>query len=94
LLVRLFLEYISEIVVADEVGAPKPNEKIFQEILKRTQTTNDKAIMIGDLIEEDIKGALNANIKAVWYNPDKKQNDTGISPNYEIANLLELKNIL
>ena len=50
--------------------------------------------MIGDSLEKDIKGAKNANIKAIWYNPDNKINETEINPYYQITNLMELKEIL
>ena len=40
---------------------------------------------------EFMKGAQNAGIKSIWYNPNKVKNSTNIVPNYEISSLLELK---
>ena len=50
--------------------------------------------MIGDSLEKDIKGAIDAGIYTIWYNPDNKSNCTNIQPDYQIENLLELKEIL
>jgi FMN phosphatase YigB (HAD superfamily) len=49
--------------------------------------------MIGDSLKNDIQGAKNANIKSVWYNPGHDKNETDILPDYEINNLLQLKDI-
>lgn len=87
-------KYISDIIVSEEVNSSKPNPEIFIVLLNRINLKSNEVIMIGDSLEKDIKGAENANIKAIWYNPDNKTNNTGIKPYYQIANLIELKEIL
>lgn len=87
-------KYISEIIVSEEVGVNKPNPQIFNVLLNKLSLKPSQVIMIGDSLEKDIKGAENANIKTIWYNPNKKVNRTQIIPNYQITNLLELKEIL
>jgi putative hydrolase of the HAD superfamily len=47
--------------------------------------------MIGDSLQNDIQGAINADIQSIWLNPGNVKNTTGIQPNYEINDLLELK---
>ena len=49
--------------------------------------------MIGDSLEKDIKGAQNANIKTIWYNPYNKNNNSSIIPDYQIKDLLEIKKL-
>ena len=61
--------------------------------IKRSNLKPNEAIVVGDSLEKDIQGAKNANIKSVWYNPMQKDNNTAIVPDYEIKNLLELKNM-
>ncbi|MCL2401034.1 MAG: YjjG family noncanonical pyrimidine nucleotidase [Oscillospiraceae bacterium] len=84
-------KFISHIMASEEVGAHKPNPLIFNTLLKRIDLNLCDVIMIGDSLKNDIQGAKNANIKAVWYNPEHSKNETGISPDYEINDLLQLK---
>ncbi|MCI8641413.1 MAG: noncanonical pyrimidine nucleotidase, YjjG family [Clostridia bacterium] len=87
-------KYISDIIVSEEVNSSKPNPKIFNVLLDKINLKPNEVIMIGDSLEKDIKGAGNANIKAIWYNHNNKINNTEIKPYCQITNLIELKNIL
>ena len=87
-------KFLSDIIVSEEVGKPKPNPKIFQVLMDRHHIKASEAIMIGDSLSQDILGAKNCNIKNIWYNPEGIDNTTGIIPDYEINNLLELKTYL
>lgn len=87
-------KYISDIIVSEEVNSRKPNPKIFNVLLNKINLKSNEVIMIGNSLEEDIKGAKNANIKAIWYNPNNKINETEINPYCQITNLIELKEIL
>jgi FMN phosphatase YigB (HAD superfamily) len=80
-------------MVSEEVGAHKPNPLIFNTLLKKICLNPCDVIMVGDNIKNDIQGAKNAGIKSIWYNPEHTENPTGILPDFEIANLLELKNM-
>ena len=84
-------KYISHILVSEEVGAHKPNPLIFNTMLKRIGLNAGDVIMIGDSLQNDVQGAINAGIQSVWFNPSGIENTTGIQPSYEINNLLELK---
>jgi len=86
-------KFISHIIVSEEVGEHKPNPLIFYTLLKRIQLSPCDVIMIGDSINNDILGAKNAGIKSVWYNPEHMKNKADILPDYEIADLLELKSM-
>lgn len=87
-------EYISDIIISEAVGIAKPNPEIFNILLNKINIKPEEAVMIGDSLEKDIKGAIDGGIYAIWYNPDNKSNCTNIQPDYQIENLLELKEIL
>ena len=87
-------KYISEIVVSEEIGYSKPGPQIFFEIMERLGVKPDETIMVGDQLDKDVKGAQNAGIKGVWFNPNKSKNETNVVPDHEIGSLLELKDIL
>jgi len=86
-------KFISHIIVSEEVGEHKPNPLIFNALLKKICLNPCDVIMIGDSIKNDIQGAKNAGIKSIWYNPEHAENKTDIAPDYEITNLLELKDM-
>ena len=86
-------KFISDIIVSEEVGLPKPNPIIFNTLLQNNNLNSSEAIMIGDSLEKDIQGAKNANMKSIWYNPKEKNNNTNIIPDYEIKSLLELEHL-
>ena len=86
--------YISDIIVSEEVGISKPDAKIFNVLLDKINIKSSEVIMVGDSLEKDIKGAKNANIKSVWYNPCNKENKTNILPDYQIKELIKIKELL
>lgn len=87
-------EYISDIIVSEEVGVDKPNPEIFHTLLRKANLKPEEVIMVGDSLDKDIKGAQNAGIASIWYNPEGDVNAIDIVPDYEISNLLELKKIV
>lgn len=87
-------KFISEIIVSEEVGAPKPNPLIFRTLLARLGLNAGEVIMVGDSLKNDILGAKNAGIKACWFNPARAENRTGIAPDFEIDNLSRLQGII
>ena len=49
---------------------------------------------VGDSLVNDVAGAQNVGISAVWLNREGVTNDTGIRPDYEISSLIEITTIL
>ena len=88
--------YISEIVISDEIGISKPDYKIFEYALNKVNYTGskDRVIMIGDSLTADIQGGINYGIKTCWVNLFDKENNINIKPTYEVNNLYDLKDIL
>lgn len=53
-------------------GLLKPDPAIFEHILKESKIPHHDTIMIGNSIQSDVQGALNAHIDAVHINRTKK----------------------
>lgn len=54
-----------------KAGAKKPDTAIFEAAASLHDQPLETLIHIGDEWETDIQGALNAGMRAIWYNPDK-----------------------
>ncbi|WP_454053044.1 YjjG family noncanonical pyrimidine nucleotidase [Clostridium sp. Marseille-Q7071] len=88
-------KYFENIVISEEVQVSKPDSKIFELTLNNMKYTDkSKILMVGDSLTSDIQGGINFGIDTCWFNPDKITNKTGMKPNYEISNLMDLKDIL
>ncbi|MDD5226025.1 MAG: HAD-IA family hydrolase [Candidatus Omnitrophica bacterium] len=53
-------------IISAVFGAAKPNPKIFEEALKKANVPAGEAVHIGDSLEDDVRGAHLAGIKAIW----------------------------
>jgi FMN phosphatase YigB (HAD superfamily) len=54
----------------------------------------DEAVMIGNSLETDIRGALEAGITTVWMNRDKEKSQSTVKSDYEISSMSQLDSIL
>ena len=84
--------YFEEIITSEKVGIKKPDRGIFEYALNQFDVTPEEAIMIGDNLNTDIQGALNAGIDAVYFDPENATGESNAT--HAISSLLELKNIL
>jgi putative hydrolase of the HAD superfamily len=81
--------YFQNIIISEEVGYNKPHIKIFRHAESLAKTSSAQCLMIGDDFEPDVKGALNAGWKAIYFdNSYERINKPGIKK------LIELKDIL
>jgi putative hydrolase of the HAD superfamily len=53
-------------VISAVFGAAKPNPKIFKEALKKANALAGEVVHVGDSLEDDVRGAHLAGIKAIW----------------------------
>ena len=59
--------------ISYEVGAEKPDAKIFLTALRRAGVTADEALHIGDSYDEDIRGAEKVGLSAILVDRDGRQ---------------------
>ena len=63
-----FAPYVDALVTSEEIGAAKPDARIFRAALERVACDPHEAVMIGDAWVHDIVGATSAGIRALWLN--------------------------
>ena len=83
--------YFNEIVTSEKAGSLKPNKEIFEFALKIAKANIKESIMIGDNIEADIRGAMNAGLDTIFVNHINAETD--VKPTYIIYHLKELEDI-
>ena len=92
------LKYIDLVVASAEEGVSKPDSRIFEIALERSQCPADKTFMIGDRIDNDILPAKKSGMKTLWIRQGfgglwKIQSDDEL-PNFIASDLNEAAEIL
>lgn len=82
--------FFKEIITSQQVGTKKPSPLFYEYALERAGIQPVEALMIGDHVEADVRGALNAGIPAIHYNPFSVATDLP----HEIQHLDELRGLL
>ena len=92
------LKYIDLVIASAEEGVSKPDLRIFQIALDRANCKPEKALMVGDRIDNDIIPANKIGMKTVWikqgfgkYCEPKTEIE---QPDYTVESLNELISIL
>lgn len=80
-------------VTSSEVGVEKPDRRIFNEALRKAgDTSPESAVMVGDQIDSDIKGAVGAGINPVLL--DRNDNHVDFVGHPRITSLRQLQSLL
>ncbi|MGN0021416.1 MAG: YjjG family noncanonical pyrimidine nucleotidase [Sphingobacterium hotanense] len=83
--------YFNTIVISEIIGINKPDPRIFEHALQNGQALREQAVMIGDNIDADVRGAQNAGIEAIFFNPLEVEKPGDV--NYMIKDLKELQEL-
>ena len=81
--------YFQTITNSEMAGVKKPNPLIFEFALDLAKVTKVQSIMIGDSLEADVEGALNAGLDAIFFNEFNVETNSEIT---QVNQLLLLKN--
>jgi len=84
-------DYFSTITNSELAGVKKPNSIIFDYAINSANASKENCIMIGDCLDADVNGALNAGLDAIFFNDKKIQAPENIK---QVNHLLELKKYL
>jgi putative hydrolase of the HAD superfamily len=88
-------KYFIEVITSEGSNSLKPKKEIFEYAFQKTGATPDESIIIGDTIDVDILGGINAGIDQVHVNHLTKEREmvNGILPTYTVYSLKELERI-
>jgi len=88
-------KYFAEVITSEGSNSLKPHRGIFEYAFQKTNATPSESIMIGDTIDVDILGAMNAGIDQVHVNHLTKGPEmiNGKLPTYTVYSLKELEDI-
>ena len=78
------------VVFSQDHNVEKPDPEIFRIGLRELGCSEAELLHVGDSLENDVEGAHNASIRCAWLNRDHLENNTNITPDYEISSLTEL----
>ena len=81
--------YFAAIVISSEVGVAKPGAGIFDLAFEQLGgPPRDGAVMVGDSLTSDIRGAIDYGLATCWFNPSGASTEVDVT--YEIASLDQL----
>jgi YjjG family noncanonical pyrimidine nucleotidase len=83
--------FFKTITNSEMAGVKKPNPIIFEYALNSAKANKENSIMIGDCLEADVQGALDAGLDAIFFNDKQVQVKQNIK---QVTHLLELKKYL
>ncbi|MCA1918418.1 MAG: YjjG family noncanonical pyrimidine nucleotidase [Flavobacterium piscis] len=83
--------YFQTITNSELAGVKKPNSIIFDYAVNVAKASKQNSVMIGDCLDADVNGALNAGLDAIFFNDKKVTVPDNIK---QINHLLELKKYL
>ena len=87
--------YFDVVVISGEHALAKPDPAIFRHALNNLDVAPQEALHVGDSLQADVAGALNAGLTAVWLNRGARERDaTHPTPQHEITSLRELPQLL
>lgn len=79
------------IFIAQEQGVSKPDAEIFKRALDRFGLNAEECVMVGDNLNTDIQGGINAGLQTCWMRRDPEaQPSAEVQPDFTVSGLQEL----
>ena len=83
------------VLVSEDVGAYKPDRRVFQRAVERFGLEPHEVLHVGDSDVDDVSGAKAAGLPVAWVNRAGRRRRPDVpAPDFEIADLTELLLIL
>ena len=84
------LNLIDFMASSEEVGAEKPEKRLFDECAKKARCAASECAFVGDSLSHDVRGAMNAGMRAVWLAPSGNPAPDGVPRIASVSELLGL----
>ena len=85
-------DHFEVLVISEEVGVAKPDRRIFDHALALMgNPPRDLVLMVGDNLDTDIQGGINAGLDTCWVNADGAVASATTVPTHEVESLAELE---
>lgn len=84
--------FFQEVITSESSNSLKPNKEIFDFALQKARANVQESIMIGDNVEADIQGGINAGMDTVFVNHLNIK--TNVQPTFSVTHLQQIENIL
>ena len=85
-------KYFSTVITSETACCLKPHKEIFEYAIGKAGCCYQEGLMLGDNLDADILGAMNAGMDTIFVNHIKEE--TTLKPTYIIHHLKELEDIL
>ena len=82
------------VLISEEAGYTKPDGRIFECAMRELGVVPAETLFVGDSVEHDYYGALNAGIDFCYYRTGKDSTNFPVRPTFEIGALPELADLL
>ena len=71
------------VFISEDLGYDKPSVEYFDLVFENIGSRNrEEYILIGDSLTSDMRGANNAGVRNIWFNPKKIENTTDVIIDY------------
>ena len=88
-------DFITELVISEEVGAAKPQPAFFDAAFSQVgKPAKSDVLIIGDSLTSDIQGGVDYGLDTCWFNPTGAPQPDDLPITYQINRLHELLDIL
>ena len=87
-------DVFASVTVSDPFGRRKPHPAIFAHALATLGTAPERALFIGDSLEDDVAGARAAGMPVVWIRANAAAEPPEPRPDFTIDRLVELETLL
>ncbi len=84
-------KYFTHVITSEGSNSLKPKKEIFEYAINKAGATMKQSIMIGDNLDADIQGAMNAGMDTIFVNHINASTD--INPTYTVTHLKQLEQI-